>query len=368
MAQTEINILEIDSWDSRFQSGVARYLDVLGAHMPPNVRVLQILFHYAPDVTDVRIIPSQNELHVWHPAGFASQTLYEAVMAMWGARLSALPNLIVKCNCLGTENLAYLIRSRVHCRVVGVLHCVPPAPNVPNGAKPYNPYFNMDWIISVCGCAQSFLDAVQNTRPVTVIYNGIERPTGAPNKKTDDVFRFVWVHGWAPHKGLPQIIPAIAQIASQHKIEVLVLGGGAPDDKIRAQIADLPIRQIGLVTDPAELNKYYQMADCALFASPSEACPFAGIEAMANQLPIISTDAPGLTEMFGRAAVWVPLNEQRQVNADAYATQMRRMITDGRLRTRCAVLGYGRYLERYTVKKMARDTLRLYNRLITTIK
>ncbi len=220
----------------------------------------------------------------------------------------------------------------------------------------------------MCGCAQSFLDAVQNTRPVTVIYNGIERPTGAPNKKTDDVFRFVWVHGWAPHKGLVQIIPAIAQIASQHKIEVLVLGGGAPDDKIRAQIADLPIRQIGLVTDPAELNKYYQMADCALFASPSEACPFAGIEAMANQLPIISTDAPGLTEMFGRAAVWVPLNEQRQVNADAYATQMRRMITDGRLRTRCAVLGYGRYLERYTVKKMARDTLRLYNRLITTIK
>ena len=69
MAQTEINILEIDSWDSRFQSGVARYLDVLGAHMPPNVRVLRILFHYAPDVTDVRIIPSQNELHVWHPAG-----------------------------------------------------------------------------------------------------------------------------------------------------------------------------------------------------------------------------------------------------------------------------------------------------------
>ena len=67
-------------------------------------------------------------------------------------------------------------------------------------------------------------------------------------------------------------------------------------------------------------------------------------------------------------AVWVPLNEQRQVNADAYATQMRRMITDGRLRTRCAVLGYGRYLERYTVKKMARDTLRLYKRLITTIK
>ncbi|MDE6477874.1 MAG: hypothetical protein K2L94_01340, partial [Alphaproteobacteria bacterium] len=244
MAQSEINVLEIDSWDTRFQSGVARYMDVLNAHMPPNVRTWRILFHYNSHVTDVRIIPEQSELHVWHPVGFPQATLYEAIMGIWGTHLAGLPNLIVKCNCLGAENLAYLIRGRIHCRVIGVLHCVPPTPQVPAGVGVYNPYFNMDWIVSVCDAAKSFLGGVRNTRPVTVIYNGIDRPT-TNRPKSDGVFRFIWVHGWAPHKGLAQIIPAIAEIASPHKIEVLVLGGGEPDENSRKQIADLPSRQIG---------------------------------------------------------------------------------------------------------------------------
>lgn len=366
MAQPEINILEIDSWDTRFQSGVARYMDVLGGYMPPNVRTLRILFHYAPDIGGVRIVPGPRQLDVWHPAGFPSVTLFDAVMAIWGARLAGLKNLIVKCNCLGMEKFAYFIRGRVHCRVVGVLHCVPVAPSVQPGAPVYNPYFNMDWIVSVCKCAQTYLTGVRNTRPVSVIHNGIDKPVIA-RPKSDGVFRFIWVNGWAPHKGLAQVIGAIAEIASKQKIEVLVMGGGGPDDKTLAQIADLPIRQLGLLTDEAEISKYYQMADCALFASPSEACPFAGIEAMAHNLPIISSDAPGLREMFGRAAVYVPLDFHRRINADVYAAQMQRIILDRRLRARCAIMGYARYLERYTAKKMARDTLRLYNRLITTI-
>ncbi len=56
------------------------------------------------------------------------------------------------------------------------------------------------------------------------------------------------------------------------------------------------------------MKEYYDSADCALFASRSESCSFAGIEAMANNLPIISTDAPGLTEMFGNAALFVKMD------------------------------------------------------------
>lgn len=363
-ARKIINIIELDSRDSRFQSGIARYFDILAENMPENVVTFKIIFCHSPDTTDVNITMSDDELTVSYPTGFPQQALFEAALAFVGNKFNDMENMIVKSNCLGMENFAYMLRSRFYCKTVGVLHCLPHLSfNNPGGLLPKsNPLGHMDSIILVCYAGVQWLSGVKNKRPYSIIYNGINKPKISSQKKSDGVFRFIWANGWGNHKGLGRIIPAIRQVAANHKIEIIVLGGGLPPET--ADISDLPIINVGLVNDPKEIAGYYEQADCALFASYSEACSFAGIEAMAYNLPIISSDAAGLVEMFGNAALYTKTNAQRQINTDEYAAHMINIIENKRLRTKLAVAAYARYLQKYTAKKMAGSTLKLYYDLL----
>ena len=101
-----INVVELDSRDIRFQSGIERYFKVMAAGLPGNVRVLRIIFYHSPDIKDVRIVPSDAEVSIYHPTGFPAMTLWEAVWSMIGVRLSGMKNLIIKSNCLGCEGFA----------------------------------------------------------------------------------------------------------------------------------------------------------------------------------------------------------------------------------------------------------------------
>lgn len=362
----EYNVIEIDGRDARFQTGIGRYLDIIGAKMPAHIKILRIIFYWSPDVSEIKISQTDDQVSVWHPMGYPTQVLFESVVMFIAARVSKMQNLIVKSNCLGYEGLAYMLRARFYAKTIAMLHCQPHRtgeavnPNVPVA----NPFFNMDHIILVCDDGKEFLRRGNCTRPYTVIYNGIDVPKITSKKPNDGVFRFIFANGWAAHKGLQRILPAIRQVAEKHKIEVMVIGGADDKDKIFEQIADLPINRVGLLTDAADVAKYYEMADCALFASYSEACSFAGIEALAYNLPIVSSDAVGLVEMFGRAALVVKSDENRVLDVDKYAQQMLRVIESKSLRTKLGVLAYGRYKERYTARRMVADTVKLYEKLL----
>lgn len=359
-----INIIELDSRDARYQSGIARYLDVLADNMPSNVHTLRIIFYRSPDTRELRIVPSESEISIYHPDGFPSPTLYDAVITLIGARLQNMPNLIVKSNCLGLERFAYMLRSRFYCKIIGVLHCLPSVAPTANGMAQSNPFFNMDHVILVCDCARAYLAAVKNNRPFSVVYNGIAPVKSVSKRMHDDVFRFIFANGLATHKGLARILPAIATVARQHKIEVVVLGGGSLSDELKSQVADLPIKFVGLVTDGDDIASYYDQADCALFASYSEACSYAGIEAMAYNLPIVSSDVAGLREMFAGAALYARAGDDKKLDVDEYAQHMIRIITSAGTRARLGAVGYGRYLQRYTARRMTRETLKIYKSLI----
>ncbi|MDR0726687.1 MAG: glycosyltransferase [Rickettsiales bacterium] len=364
-----INIIEIDSRDTRYPSGIAKYFDVLDTVMPKTVNIFKIIFYYSPNIREVRITNSSDELRVFHPFGFPQNTLYGSIMGIIGARLRNMHNLIVKCNCIGCEGLALSIRTQVPCKMVGVLHCSPhrslrtimaqkanpAAPIFP----PTNPFSAMDHIISVHNCGNEFLDGTHNNRPFSVIHNGIAVPAVKKIEKSDDAFRFIFPGGFAPHKGFANIIPAIRIVSEKYKIEIIVMGGG----KIPKEAKDLPVIATGLLTDEIQIEKYYQNADAALFASISEACSFAGIEAMSYNLPIVSTDAMGLVEMFENAAIFVKMNDKAEINPTEYAAAMIKIIESAHLRTRLGILSYARFIKKYTAKRMVRKTLELYKKL-----
>lgn len=364
MKKQEINIIEIDSRDIRYQTGIARYFDVLADNMPKHIKTYKVIFYRSPDIQDVRITQTETELQIFHPAAFPASTLYEAAVAFIGRRLNEVKNPIIKSNCLGCEQLTYLIRGRFPCKTMGVLHCQPPVMTMAPGMIPANPFALMDHIVLVSQGGKAYLDAVKNKQPVSVIYNGITKPKIVGKKPKDGVFRFIFANGWAVHKGFEKIIPAIRKVAEKHKIEVIVLGGEPENNKVFEQIADLPIIKTGLITDADEIAKYYEMADCALFASMSEACSFAAIEAMAYNLPIVSTAVVGMIEMLNNVALMVKMNDKYEIDTDEYAAQMVRVIESKTLRMKLGVQSYARYLEKYTAKKMVHDTIDVYEKLI----
>ena len=361
-----INVIELDGRDARFQSGIERYLKIVADQMPEYVKTLRIIFYWSPEFKDISIKQSEDEISVYHPTGYPAATLFEAVIALVSARVSQMENLIIKSNCLGFEGLAYSLRARFYSRVIAALHCLPHRASGKLGAFPPNDaLFNMDHVILVCEHGKEFLEGTKNKRDYSIIYNGIDIPkVDVKNKPNDGVFRFLFAHGWGQHKGLERILPAIKKVSETHKIEVIVVGGSDPTNPIFDKIHDLPITKVGLLERPEDMKKYYEMCDCALFASLSEACSFAGIEAMAYDMPIISSDAAGLVEMFGKAALYVPSDENCVLDVEEYARQMIRVIESPSLRTKLGILAYARYKERYTAKKMGRDTVKLYEKLL----
>lgn len=366
MKKTVINVIEIDGRDARFQTGIGRYLDVLQAELPAHVKVLRVIFYWAPEISDIRIVQNEAEVSVFHPAGYPATTLFDAVVTYLSPRISKMSNLIVKSNCLGYEVLAYMLRSRFYAKTIGMLHCQPHRSVVGDPKAPMpNPFFNMDHIVLVCDDGVEYLKRGNCARPYSVIYNGISVPKIMNRKPDDGVFRFIFANGWAQHKGIKRIIPAIKQVAEKHNIEIMVIGGFDKNDKVFEEIDGLPIKNVGLITKPDEMARYYEMADAALFASYSEACSFAGIEAMAYNLPIVSSDAVGLVEMFGRAALIVKSDKDGNLDVDDYANQMLRVIENKALRTKLGILAYARYKERYTARKMVKDTVKLYERLVS---
>ncbi len=359
-----ISVIEIDARDARYQSGIATYFDVLRDGMPDYINTYHIVFYRSPEFKDIRMVDTDDELQIFHPASYPFQALFEGVFAYIFPKIRNMPNLIVKSDCLSCEGLAYMIKGRVYCKTIGVLHCQPAMAAMPQAA-PGDPYFNMDHIILVGDNGRKYMDYWKCARPFSVIYNGVEKPKIETKKPSDGVFRFIFANGWSPHKGFAKIIPAIRQVAKKHKIDVTVLGGYSRDDEaLFDEIADLPIRRLGLVSDSAVIRECYERADCALFASRTEACSFAGIEAMAYNLPIISTDESAMVEMFGPAAIFVEMGAEHEISPTRYAAAMNRVIESRALRTKMAVAGYSRFIKKYTRKKMLGDTIALYERVL----
>jgi glycosyltransferase involved in cell wall biosynthesis len=141
--------------------------------------------------------------------------------------------------------------------------------------------------------------------------------------------------------------PALAGFRSH--IEALLRESGAADR----------VHFVGLVED---VEAYYRAADILVFASRREGMPNAVLEAMASQLPVVSTPFAGLADELGCAGEQYLLVEPE---AEALAAGVQRLIDDTELRNRLAEAGrkwvetemaFDRALDRYA--QLYRDVVR----------
>ena len=186
-----------------------------------------------------------------------------------------------------------------------------------------------------------------------VIHNGVDADRFAPidaerraalrqRAGVDDRFVFLSVGGIEPRKGSVFLVQAMAMLAREldPRPALVVVGGHSFQDYTRYRddvLATLPglglelgrdVILAGSISD-AELHEWYRSADALVFPSLKEGWGLAVLEAMAADLPVVSSDIAVLREYLtpDRTAVMTRVGDP-----ESLAAGMRRLATDGGLR------------------------------------
>lgn len=114
----------------------------------------------------------------------------------------------------------------------------------------------------------------------------------------------LYVGSLKPLKAVDSLIEALGVISikrlQQHKLKVLIAGDGVSRKNLEKRVSELNLHDIvkflGIV-DRNSVNQLYNLANLYTICSEFEGLPISLLEAFANDLPCITSDATGLIDM-----------------------------------------------------------------------
>lgn len=120
-------------------------------------------------------------------------------------------------------------------------------------------------------------------------------------------------------KGIEFLIKAIPLMINRtsENFIILVVGTGDYLDKAKKMVDDYNVGKYIRFTEKIpfkDLVVAYKSADFFILPSLSEACPTVILEAMYFNLPIISTDIPGISDHFKDNAILVPPRDEKSLS------------------------------------------------------
>ncbi|NWF56398.1 MAG: glycosyltransferase family 4 protein [Syntrophaceae bacterium] len=200
---------------------------------------------------------------------------------------------------------------------------------------------------------------------IRVVYNGLDNKEFAPipgiSKKPKSLI-FVG-NSEDRKKGLLYLLEALSYLPED--ITLTVVDGGAP----RRSYASMLMEKFRLgprvyftgKINPGDLIRYYCSAEIAVVPSLYEGFGFPAAEAMACELPVISSTAGALPEVVGNdgAALLVPPRDSR-----AIAAAIRKLIENQTLRLRMGKAARDRVLKLFTWENAARQMVEVYREAI----
>jgi glycosyltransferase involved in cell wall biosynthesis len=164
-----------------------------------------------------------------------------------------------------------------------------------------------------------------------------------------------------PHKNVPFLVNAVRRFNLSHEHQLtLALVCGRDDAFKRIIETDETVKYLGFVPDE-DLALLYSQALALVQPSLIEGFGLIGLEAMSVGLPVISSQATVLPEIYGDAAIYFdPHNE------DELLEKISSLFTDQQLPIDLIAAGRKRVRE-FSFTKMARQTLAVY-KVATTNK
>jgi glycosyltransferase involved in cell wall biosynthesis len=160
-------------------------------------------------------------------------------------------------------------------------------------------------------------------------------------------------------KGVDVAVRALALVRDRHPGAVLVVLGEGPARPELERVAGGGVYLLGRVGDVAA---WYRRADVLVHPARWEGFGLALLEAMLAALPVVATRVSSIPEILvdGETGVLVPAND-----ADALAAALDRLLADETLRAAYGEAGLRRARAEFSVERMARQTLQVYERALT---
>ena len=307
-------------------------------------------------------------------------------------------NRILHLHTLNLIDFALYVRQRIPCKIVTHLHCIPWKGLYDTNRERFNrlyrtfylgqgevqmadfiskryelrSYLLSDAIICVTSCAKDFLLRFfpSLSSRIQVIYNGMEDrwEEGCERKREAGMpVRCLFVGNMNGSKGLHAAMEALDAVRKSCPV-VLTVAGKYPQKerkKWQENYPELPLEFTGLLPFD-RLKLCYMESDIGIIASLQEQCSYVALEMMMFGLPVVTTDADGLDELFVQNvnALKVPVRYDAAaglvVDTGRLAHAVLKLAREKGLRARLGDNARQTFMARFTEERMAEETHGLY--------
>lgn len=170
----------------------------------------------------------------------------------------------------------------------------------------------------------------------------------------------------APMKGHRDLIDAAPALLDRFPdLAVLIVGDGPLRDQSTRQITELGVGDcVRLLGHRPDARQLLDAADVFVLPSLHEGMPLVALEAMEASLPVVATRVIGSEEVVAdrETGLLVPAHDP-----PALARALTEVLDDPVLRTRFGRAGRVRYLENFTRRRQAGDTLAVYAKVLASV-
>jgi glycosyltransferase involved in cell wall biosynthesis len=154
-------------------------------------------------------------------------------------------------------------------------------------------------------------------------------------------------------KGLDILVEAWKRFAAQHlDTQAIMIGSGQDHAAFARLLAEQAPQRLtwidSYVTDRSQMRRWLSAADVFLTTSRTEGMPVAPLEAMACGLPVISSDAHGLPDIFAAGEQHGGIMTSRE-DVDGIVNALKRLAGDAGLRSRLGALARKRVEQHFSI-------------------
>ncbi|HDY88501.1 MAG TPA: glycosyltransferase family 1 protein [bacterium] len=180
-----------------------------------------------------------------------------------------------------------------------------------------------------------------------------------------EAFTIGYIGRFVKEKGIYDLLKAVSQI--KNKFNLLMVGSGRLKYKIKAEGRRLGILKRIRILDsiPSSQVPYYiSCMDCLVLPSRTakkwkEQFGRVLIEAMSCEVPVVGSDSGEIPNVIGDSGLVF-----KEGDIDDLFSKLELLINDVDLRTELAKKGRQRVLDNFTQEKIARETYRIYNKIM----
>ncbi|MFI6521786.1 glycosyltransferase family 4 protein [Spirillospora sp. NPDC050679] len=167
----------------------------------------------------------------------------------------------------------------------------------------------------------------------------------------------------APIKGVDVLLRAVAKVATERDVHVVVVSRPREDGPTEKLVKELAlgdrVRFVSGISDD-ELGELLASAEVAVVPSRYEGFSLPAVEHMASGTPLVASRAGALPEVVGDAAILVSPGDVEEL-----AGVLRRLHDSPEERGKVGAAGLARVQERYTWRAVAQATVEHYRTAIT---